>query len=163
MVSLLGNYLTKIIERMKKKKGLLYKDANPRVTVICHHETLEAVQGAPGEGWRRFPLRASNCWDTSSLTVLRWKSSSLQVLSFLIFPHLLWKSTYACTFSKYSLGKIFFKTIESHHPEISTNHVNFFYFFLSVHMHPLHRYLKKLNDTVLGWPKGSFVFSRNIV
>ena len=69
VVSLLGNYLTKIIERMKKKKGLLYKDANPRV--ICHHETLEAVQGAPGEGWRRFPLRASNCWDTSSLTVLR--------------------------------------------------------------------------------------------
>ena len=145
----------------KKKKGLLYKDVNP--SVIYHHETLEAVQGALGEGWRRFPLRASNCWDTSSFTVLWWKSSSLQVLSFLIFPHLLWKSTYACTFSKYSSGKIFFKNVESHHPEISTNHVNFFNFFLSVHMHPLHRYFKKQNDIVLGWPKGSYVFFHNIV
>ena len=41
VVSLLGNSLTKIIERMKKKKDLLYKDINP--SIIYHHETLEAI------------------------------------------------------------------------------------------------------------------------
>ena len=50
----------------------------------------------PWEKDGRFPLTASNCWNESSphwarcqMTVLWWKSPSLQVLSFLIFPPLL--------------------------------------------------------------------------
>lgn len=35
---------------MKKKKDPLYKDVNP--SIIYHHETLEAIQGALGEGWK---------------------------------------------------------------------------------------------------------------
>ena len=142
VVSLLGNYLTKIIERMKKRKIFYTKMLILALSIIMKH--WKQFREPWEKDGRRFPLRASNCWDTGSLTVLWWKSSSLQVLSFLIFPHLLWKSTYACTFSKYSLGKIFFKNIESHHPEISTNHMHFFFFnfFLSVRMHPLHTCLK---------------------
>lgn len=47
--SLLGNYSSKMIGNMKKKKGLQYKDVNPSINY--NHEKLEAIQGALGEGW----------------------------------------------------------------------------------------------------------------
>ena len=68
VVSLLGNSLTKIIERMKKKKIFYTKTLILALSIIMKHwkEFREPWE----EDGRRFLLRASNCWDTSSLTVL---------------------------------------------------------------------------------------------
>lgn len=107
----------------------------------------------PWEKDGRFLLRASSCWDTSSLTVLWWKSSSLQVLSFLAFPHLLWKHMLVHLVNIVKEKYFLKRRVTS--SEISTDHANFFKTFFYLYIAILHTYLKKQNDIVLGWPKGS--------